>query len=100
MLRFLVLVMVGCAVVCSLDTPATAQVTTSTLRGTVKAADDGVPMAEAAVTLIHIPSGGQFTTSTNADGVFVFTNMRVGGPYFLKAEALGFKVVQADNIFL
>src|SRR5687767_10233639 len=77
-----------------------AQVTTSTLRGTVRAADDGAPMAETPITLVHVPSGGTFTATTNTDGVFVFTNMRVGGPYFVKAEPPGFKVVSEDNIFL
>ncbi len=81
-------------------TPASAQVTTSTLRGTVRAADDNAPMAEAFVTLIHEPSGNVVTTTTNDAGVFVFTNLRVGGPYYVKAEAMGFAPVEAKNIQL
>src|SRR5262245_54592543 len=87
-------------VTCVLATHASAQVVTSTLRGTVKSADDGQPMVEAEVTLIHMPTGNTKSTTTNADGVFVFTGLRVGGPYHVKAEPMGFKAAEADDIFL
>src|SRR5215213_8497517 len=90
--RFLTLVGL---VSCLLASQASAQVVTANLRGTVKAADDGVPMAEVEVTLIHIPSGNAKSTTTNSDGVFVFTGLRVGGPYHLKAEPMGFKTTEA-----
>ncbi len=86
---------------CTLIAPrAEAQVTTSNLRGTVQSADDRLPMAEIEVTLIHIPSGATQTTTSNADGNYAFTNLRVGGPYVVRAEAIGFQPVLIENIFL
>lgn len=80
--------------------PAAAQVTTSNLRGTVVSADDQLPMAEVEVTLIHIPSGNTQSASTNADGAYAFTNLRVGGPYLVRVESIGFQPVALENIFL
>lgn len=80
--------------------PAVAQVTTANLRGTVQSADDQLPMAEIEVTLIHIPSGSTQTTTSNADGNYAFTNLRVGGPYVVRAESIGFQPVLIENIFL
>ena len=80
--------------------PAAAQVTTSNLRGTVVSADDQLPMAEVEVTLIHIPSGNTQSANTNADGAYVFTNLRVGGPYLIRVESIGFQRVELENIFL
>jgi hypothetical protein len=86
---------------CILIAPrAEAQVTTSTLRGTVQSADDGLPMAEVEVTLLHIPSGSVQTTTSNTDGGYAFTNLRIGGPYVLRVEAIGFQPVLIENIFL
>ena len=76
---------------------ALAQVTTGELRGTVKAADDGSPMAEATVTLTHVPSGNEKTTTTNSDGGFAFTGLRVGGPYTVTAQLSGFKKIALAN---
>ena len=86
---------------CVLISPrASAQVTTANLRGTVQSSDDKLPMAEVEVTLIHIPSGNVQTTTSNADGNYAFTNLRVGGPYVVRAEVIGFSPVLIENIFL
>lgn len=86
---------------CVLIAPwASAQVTTSNLRGTVRSTDDKLPMAEVEVTVIHVPSGNVQTTTSNADGNYAFTNLRVGGPYVVKAEVIGFSPVIIENIFL
>jgi hypothetical protein len=78
---------------------ARAQVTTANLRGTVKG-EDGVPIAEVEVTLIHEPSGNEKQTTTNSDGEFAFTGLRVGGPYHLIAKQSGFKDAQEKGIEL
>jgi Carboxypeptidase regulatory-like domain/TonB dependent receptor-like, beta-barrel/TonB-dependent Receptor Plug Domain len=83
-----------------LTSTAYAQLTTGTLRGTVKSADDGATMAEAEVTLTHVPTGEVKTATTNADGAFAFTGLRVGGPYVVTAEFAGFKKVEERNIVL
>jgi len=92
----------GVALVCvvMLASSARAQVTTAELRGTVRSSDDGVPMAEVTVTLIHVPSGNEKTTTTNADGGFVFTGLRVGGPYSVTATFEGFAPALINNIYL
>ena len=38
------------------------------------------------MTLVHVPTGNVKSTTTNADGEYAFTNLRVGGPYTIKAE--------------
>ena len=59
---------------------AFAQETTGGIRGQVTDAT-GAPVANAAVTIIHAPSGTSTTTATNADGVYSARSLRVGGPY-------------------
>lgn len=86
-------------VIGSLATTAQAQGTTATLRGTVRG-DDGVAMAEAEVTLVDESTGVVKTTTSNADGVFVFTNLQVGGPYRVTSTVMGFKPSEAKDIFL
>jgi hypothetical protein len=79
---------------------ATAQVTTGTIRGTVKSADDGTAMTSVEVTLVHVPSGNVKSTTTNDDGAYVFTGLRVGGPYVVTATVEGFKPAEERDIFL
>jgi hypothetical protein len=91
------LVLLTCTLIAS---QAAAQVTTANLRGTVRSADDKLPMAEVEVTLLHLPSGTQQTTKSNSDGDYVFTNLRVGGPYVVRAEPIGFRPVVIEDIQL
>jgi hypothetical protein len=91
------LVLLTCTLIAS---RAAAQVTTANLRGTVQSADDKLPMAEVEISLLHIPSGNLQTTKSNSDGGYAFTNLRIGGPYLLRAEPIGFQRVEIDNIFL
>jgi hypothetical protein len=87
-------------VVLFLTSSAFAQSTTGTLRGTVKSADDNATLAEAEVTLVHEPTGTEKSTVTNTSGEFVFTGLRVGGPYHVTANFTGFKASVAKDIFL
>jgi Carboxypeptidase regulatory-like domain/TonB-dependent Receptor Plug Domain/TonB dependent receptor len=91
------LVVLTCTLISSL---AVAQVTTASLRGTVQSADDQLPMAGIEVTLIHIPSGNTQTTTSSSDGGYAFTNLRVGGPYLIRAESIGFQPFLLEDIFL
>jgi len=88
------------AVVAALPSPATAQVTTATLRGAVKGADDGVAMAGVEVTLVDESTGVVKTATTDSEGNFVFNNLQVGGPYHVTAQLTGFKPSEETNIFL
>ncbi|MBO7199091.1 MAG: carboxypeptidase regulatory-like domain-containing protein [Alistipes sp.] len=71
---------------------ASAQVTTSSVRGTVTANDK--PIAGAAVVARHQPSGSVYGVCTNADGHYAINGMRVGGPYTFEFSFLGYKTQQ------
>ncbi|MCK5423903.1 MAG: TonB-dependent receptor [Emcibacter sp.] len=58
---------------------AEAQVTTSTVKGTVISA--GAPVANATVVITHTPSGSRKTLTTNNNGGYNASGLRVGGPY-------------------
>jgi hypothetical protein len=58
---------------------ASAQETTSSIRGIVTA--DGAPVSGADVVITHIPSGTRSTARSNNDGSFQASGLRVGGPF-------------------
>jgi outer membrane receptor for ferrienterochelin and colicin len=86
-----------CALVAS---RASAQVITAAVRGTVTSADDGLPIAGAEVVLVHIPSGNEKTALSNDSGGFAFTGLRIGGPYRVTVQSLGFAPFDQKDIFL
>jgi len=98
--RLVVLASLAGAVMCSLTSEVAAQVTTATVRGTVKSADDGSPMNEAEVTLVDESTGVVKTTSTDSAGNFAFVNVQIGGPYHVTAQITGFKLAEEKGIFL
>lgn len=61
-----------------------AQETTSSIRGAVT--DNGAPVAGATVTAKHVPSGTTTTTTTSADGSFVLSGLRPGGPFTVTVD--------------
>lgn len=77
-----------------------AQVTTSTVRGVVNGADDGVPMAGVEVTLVNTSTGAVKTTTTNESGEFAFSGVPIGGPYHIKAELMGFRAAEEKDVIL
>lgn len=81
-----------------LSSTAYAQLTTGTLRGTVRSADDGAKMALADVTLLDVPTGDKRETTSNTDGEFVFTGLQVGGPYRVTATVMGYKPAEINGI--
>ena len=58
---------------------ATAQVTTSAVRGSVTTNDK--PLAGATIIATHAPSGTTYGATSNAQGYYSISGMRVGGPY-------------------
>lgn len=79
-------------------TPAFAQETTSSVRGTVQSPSG--PIVGASVTIIHEPSGTSATSATGADGNFSVQGLRVGGPFTIIVNADGFEQAQVTDLVL
>lgn len=77
---------------------AYAQETTSSIRGDVTSG--GSPVANAEVTVTHVPSGTQTTATTDDSGSFSFAGLRVGGPFTVSVRAQGMQTTQITDIFL
>lgn len=88
----------GLSLATAIATPAAAQETTSSVRGTVEG--DGAPVAGAQVSIVHEPSGTTFSTTTNADGSFAANGLRLGGPFTVSVEAAGFEGAQVTELYL
>lgn len=76
-----------------------AQVTTSEIVGTVTDAQ-GNGVAGVSIEATHVPSGTVYTAVSNESGRYTIPNMRVGGPYTVKATQAGFKEQTRDNLQL
>ncbi|MBY6212404.1 TonB-dependent receptor [Microbulbifer agarilyticus] len=69
-----------------LASPASAQQTTSSIRGLITA-ESGSPVNDAKVTIIHQPSNTQSVIESGNSGRFNVSGLRVGGPYTVKVES-------------
>jgi hypothetical protein len=74
-------------------------VTTATLSGTVRSSA-GQPVSGATVRAVHEPSGTQYGAITRADGRFLIPGMRVGGPYRVAVQSIGYEAVSQQNVTL
>jgi hypothetical protein len=79
--------------------PTTAQVTTATMSGIIKDTK-GVPLAGATVTIAYPDAGISLSMVTRGDGRFTAPNLRVGGPYKITVDYVGYKQSVTENIFL
>jgi len=77
---------------------AQAQVTTSSMTGTVKDAKGELPGASIKAT--HTPTGSVYTAVSNGAGRFTIGNMRVGGPYTLEISFIGFQPRKITDVYL
>ena len=75
---------------------AFSQVTTAALTGLVTDAK-GEIVPGATVVATHLPSGTNYGVTTRADGRYNLPNVRIGGPYRIKASSTGFT---ADEVTL
>lgn len=78
---------------------AVAQVTTSSITGTVKD-KSGNALEGATVTATHTPTGTVYTTISKKGGIFNIGNARIGGPYKLKVEFVGQKPYEVEGFNL
>lgn len=75
-----------------------AQVTTSSMTGTIRDSKETLPGASIKAT--HTPTGSVYTVITNSAGRFTIGNMRVGGPYIVEVSFVGFKTQKIENVYL
>ncbi|MBA4138705.1 MAG: hypothetical protein C0518_15475 [Opitutus sp.] len=88
------------AVALGLITQSIAQViTTSPLNGTVLN-EQGQPVANAAVTVVHEPTSSTYSATSRADGTFVVRGLRPGGPYTVTSRADGFSPAETREVYL
>ena len=75
-----------------------AQVTTSSIRGTIT--DNGKPVEYATVVATHIPSGKTYGQAVGADGHYSISGMRAGGPYRIEFSYLGYETLTYNDVEL
>ncbi len=75
-----------------------AQVTSSGISGRITSGNESLPGA--AVVAVHVPSGTQYGTVTNADGRFSLQGMRTGGPYKVDVSFVGYAKASFTDITL
>lgn len=76
-----------------------AQITTSSVTGSVKGAGEE-PLVGATITATHLPSGTKYATSTRGGGTFQISNMRTGGPYLIEISFVGYETERINDVFL
>jgi len=76
-----------------------AQVTTSSMTGLIKD-DRNEVLIGATVKATHVPTGSNYVTTTNSEGRFLMSNMRVGGPYTVVISYVGFKTETVTDLVL
>lgn len=75
------------------------QVTTSAISGTIKDASNEV-LIGATIEAVHLPSGTSYGTSTDVDGTYRISGMRIGGPYSITVSYVGYATKTQSNVIL
>ena len=75
------------------------QVTTSAISGTIKDASSEV-LIGATIEAVHLPSGTSYGTSTDVDGTYRISGMRIGGPYSITVSYVGYATKTQSNVIL
>lgn len=78
---------------------ATAQVTTSSIHGTVTDSDRN-PIVGATVVATHTPTGTVYAAATSRNGMYNLGGMRVGGPYVIEISYVGSNSERFDDVYL
>ncbi len=73
-------------------------VTTANINGQVTDGKEALPGAT--ITAVHEPSGTKYVVTSNADGRYNISNMRIGGPYLIKINFVGFNEFKAEQVNL
>src|SRR6478735_14131 len=72
-------------------------VTSGSIAGTAADQQGGV-LPGVSVTAVHVPTGTSYEAVTGGDGSFTIQNVRVGGPYTVKATLAGFRDAELTNV--
>jgi hypothetical protein len=73
------------------------QITTSSLSGVVKN-EKGDALSDASIYVIHQPTGSEYRTITNKYGIYQIPAIRVGGPYIIHVNYLGYKKTKITDV--
>ena len=86
---------------CVLTIPmaALAQQTTSSLRVNVSA-PNGLPSTDASVTVTDTRTGSSRSSNVTSAGSTTLTGLRIGGPYTVKASAIGYSDQTVTDVFV
>ena len=76
-----------------------AQVTTSSITGRITD-NNGAGLEGASITATHTPSGTVYKTVSRGGGLFDLSGLRVGGPYILLVNYVGFNPQRIEDIQL
>ena len=96
--RFFPLLLFGLFWAGSLN-PLHAQSTTASLRGKVlDEAGESIPGVNVVAT--HEPTGTTYGAATTPKGRYTILNMRVGGPYTVRASFVGYQTVEKTEVML
>ncbi len=74
-------------------------VTTSAIEGSVFTYEN-IPLPNANIVAVHLPSGTRYGTVSRSDGRFNLPNLRTGGPYEITVSYVGFESDVLGDIVL
>ena len=73
--------------------------TTASINGRITDSS-GQPLPGATVIALHVPTGSQYGTVTDADGYLRIANMNVGGPYTITVSFIGYQDYREEGVTL
>ncbi len=79
---------------------AEAQVTTSSINGTINDALTKEELIGASVVAKHLPTGTVYGAATNAKGNFLIQGLRPGGPYTIEISYIGYRTTTIEKVML
>jgi hypothetical protein len=79
---------------------AYSQITTGSIEGTITDFEDAEPLIGATIIATHSPTGTQYFQTVQADGSYILSNLRSGGPYVLEVSYVGFEKLEQKDIYV
>src|SRR4051812_48547617 len=76
-----------------------AQTTTSSVSGIVRT-KAGEALPGATITVVHVPTGTVYSTSSRTGGRYNLNNLNPGGPYRVTTTFVGYNTDTKEDVFL